>query len=82
MLRSILGVRMADKVSLGEIYERTKARKVWVVARSLKFKYAGHTIRDCRDKLNVILTLWVPYCGVKGAGEDPALGEQMNSDPL
>ena len=32
MLRSILGVRMLDKVSLGEIYERTKARKVRVVA--------------------------------------------------
>ena len=28
MLRSILGVRMLDKVSLRDIYERAKARKV------------------------------------------------------
>ena len=68
MLRSILGVRMLDKVSLGDIYKKTKPRKVRVVARSLKYKYAGHTIRDLRDKWNIILTSWVPHLGKRSRG--------------
>ena len=68
MLRRLLGIRLADKVNLSKIYEKTKARKARVVARTLKFKYAGHLSRDLKNKWNVILTSWVPHWGKRSRG--------------
>ena len=80
MLRSIIGARLTDKVPLGEIYERTQARRVQVVARSLKYKYAGHTIRHNANKWNTILSSWIPHChtGEKGAGGNLAPDGQIS----
>ena len=61
MLRSLLDIRLADKINLDKIYEKTKARKARVVARTLIFKYAGHMVRDDKNKWNIILTSWVPH---------------------
>ena len=61
MLRSILVVRLSDKINLTEIYEKTNTKKVRVTARVQKFKYAGHIARDRKDKWNVILTSWMPH---------------------
>ena len=36
MLRSILGIRVKDKVSLDQIYSKTKAKKIWGVVKTLK----------------------------------------------
>ena len=77
MLRSILGVRLTDKIPVGEIYKRTQARGVPVVARSLKYKYAGHTIRDNTKKWNTVLSSWTPHWGKRSRG-DPTLDGQMS----
>jgi len=50
MLRSLLGVKLRDKIRLGEIYSKTRARQVGVITRTLKFKYAGHMYRDVSQK--------------------------------
>ena len=50
ILRSILVIRMIGKVDLGKIYEKTIAKKVRLVARPLKLRYAGHVARDSGDK--------------------------------
>ena len=77
MLRSILGLKMIDKIKLGEIFEKTKAKKVRVEPKALKFKYAGHISRDNRDKWNVILTSRVPHWA-KEVGGDLAQDSQMS----
>ena len=57
MLRSILGLRLKDRVRIEEIFNKSKAKKVGVVTRKLKYKYAGHIVRDTKYKWNKILTL-------------------------
>lgn len=57
MLRSLPGIRLADKIYLGKIFEKMKARKARVVARTLKFNYAGHMVRD--DKNPTQMQSWV-----------------------
>jgi len=59
---------LVDKIPLGEIYERTQFRRVHIVARSLKYKHAGHTIRDNTNKWNTILTPCIPHWGKRSRG--------------
>jgi len=51
MLRSLLNIRLKDKVSLADIYSKTNAKKVRVIARVLKYKYAEHTTWDNKEKI-------------------------------
>ena len=44
MLRQLLGIKIKDKVSLEKIYAKTRAKRVGVIAKTLKLKYAGHLI--------------------------------------
>ena len=66
--KSILGVRLKDKTSLEEIYSKTRAKRVGVIAKTLKFRYAGHLLRENDQKWNKILTTWVPHTGRRGRG--------------
>ena len=68
MLRKILSVRLMDKIRLEDIFRRTKARNVGGVAKLLKYRYAGHVIRDCNLKWSKILTTWVPHMGRRNRG--------------
>ena len=63
MLRNILGVKLKDKMNLDEIYLKTRAKWVGVIARTLKFRYAGHLVRENNQKWNKTLTTWVPHMG-------------------
>jgi len=56
MMRNLLGIRLGDKISCEEIYKRVNIKKVGVIAKVLKFRYAGHTVRDKSHKWNNILT--------------------------
>ena len=40
-----------------------------LVAKTLKFKYAGRKIRDKKDKWNNILTSWSPHRGKRKRGK-------------
>ena len=37
MLRSILGIRLEDKINLEDIYSKTRAKKVGVIVKTLKY---------------------------------------------
>jgi len=56
MLRILLNIRLEDKVSIADIYSKTKAKQVLVIARVLKYKYGEYAIRDNKEKWNTILT--------------------------
>ena len=43
-------------------------RRVGVVAKTLKLKYAGHIIRESDQKWNKTLTLWIPHTGKRNRG--------------
>ena len=68
MLRYILGIRTIDKVKIQKIFQKTKAKKVWVVAKTLKLRFAGHVIRDSSKKWSHIMTKWVPHIGKRSRG--------------
>ena len=56
MIRSILQVRLKDKTKLIDMFTKTGAKKVGVVAKKLKYKFAGHVIRDQDSKWCKTLT--------------------------
>lgn len=56
MLRNIIGIRIRDKVNLKEIFQKTKAKRVSWIAKLLKIRYAGHIIREPKQKCNNIMT--------------------------
>ena len=68
MLRQLFGIKLKDKVSLEKIYTKTRAKRVRVIVKILKLKYAGHLMRECDQKWNKTLTLWIPHTGKRGRG--------------
>jgi len=63
-----MGIKLSDKTRLQDIYSRTKVRLVGRVAKLLKYRYAGHTMRDSNSKLNYIMWSWVPHTGKRNRG--------------
>ena len=68
MLRQLFGIKIKDKVSLEKISTKTKAKRVGIIAKTLKLKYAGYLIRECDQKWNKTLTLWIPHTGKRSRG--------------
>ena len=68
MLRNLLGLKLKDKVSITKLFEKTKVRRAGVVARTLKYKYVGHMVRDVNYKWNKILSFWLPHWGKRKKG--------------
>jgi len=68
MLRKILGLKRLEKTRNEELFKKTKAKIIWGVAKKLKYRYAGHVIRESKQKWNNILTTLVPYTGKRGRG--------------
>ena len=68
MLRSILQVRLKDKVKTVDIFAKTGAKRVGVIAKKLKYRFAGHMIRDQVPKWSRTLTIWVPHMGKRQRG--------------
>ena len=62
MLRSVLQLRLEDK------FAKTDAKKVRVIAKKLKYKFAGHPIRDQVRKWSGTLTTWIPHMGLRLRG--------------
>ena len=52
MIWSILRIKVKDKVRLEQLYTKTKAKPVGVATKLLKYRYAGHTMRDLKHKWN------------------------------
>jgi len=41
-----MGIRLANKTRVESIFEKTKAKNIWGFAKELKYRYAGHVIRE------------------------------------
>ncbi len=52
ILRSILGVKIKDKIRLNCIRGKTKCKDKGYTITKLKFKYAGHMAREGSKKWN------------------------------
>ena len=74
MLPSILQVRLKDKVSNELILNKTRPKVAEVIARTLKYKYMGHVVREQSHKWNKILTFWIPHTGRGDLGEGQQRG--------
>ncbi len=61
MLRSILGIKLKDKVGNVKIKERSSAIQIGYLIKKLKFKYMGHMARGNVEKWNFRTTVRVPY---------------------
>ncbi len=60
-LRSILGVKIKDKLCLNYIRGKTNCKNMGYTIIKLKFKYAGHMAREGSKKWNYKTTVWTPY---------------------
>ena len=72
MLRSILRIKLSDKIKLVDMFAKTEAKRVGVLAKRFKFNFAGHVIRGRDSKWSRTLTTWVPHVGHKSRGR-PAM---------
>jgi len=68
MLRSILRIRLKDKVKLVDIFAKTGAKKVGVITKKLKYNFAGHMVRGFDSKWSKTLTTWVLHTGYRTRG--------------
>lgn len=68
MLRSILEIRIEDKIKLNEIYSKTKAKMVGVTAKTLKLNFAGYVAKEIEEKWKKTMTMWIPNTGKRSNG--------------
>lgn len=72
MFRSILKIKLKDKIKLLDIKEKIKVKDIGYIIRKLKWKYAGHLMREKNFKWHKTATDWTPY-GHKRARGRPML---------
>lgn len=61
MLRSILGVKLRDKITILDILNTTKSEDIREKIIKIKLNYAGHLARRGNDEWQKIVTEWTPY---------------------
>ncbi len=72
MLRSILDIRMRDKVSSNKIRTLARSKDILYLAKKQKISYAGHIARCTGDNWSQKITNWAPY-GRKRGKDRPVL---------
>ena len=50
-------------MKIEDLYEKTNDKKIEIVAELLKYRYAGHVVRDSNEKWSKIMISWVPHMG-------------------
>lgn len=68
MERSILNIRLRDKIRNTSIREETQVQDVGYTIKKLKFKYAGHIMRASNERWEKLVTEWRPYEGRRKRG--------------
>ena len=71
MLRSILGVKIKDKINISKILKITKSVDIWSNLKLSKFKFAGHIARSSHLNWAKRLTEWTPYNFKRNKGRPP-----------
>ena len=51
-----MSVKPSDKMKLEDLYEKTKVKKIELVTKLLKYRYAVHIVRDSNKKWSNIMT--------------------------
>ncbi|GBP69949.1 hypothetical protein EVAR_85717_1 [Eumeta japonica] len=57
---SVLGVKRRDRIQLKSITGKTKFEKVQTVCRKLKWRWAGHMMKEKKEKWTKTITKWHP----------------------
>ena len=60
MARSIIGIKLKDKVRLEEIKKIINLTDIETVIKQLKWRWAGHMMRSTKDKWTKTITDWYP----------------------
>ena len=68
MERSLLHIRKTDKIRLTTIRKRTKVKDVFTTIKTLKWKWTGHMMRNCKNKWSKTITEWYPRDSKRGRG--------------
>ena len=79
MLRSIVGVKLRDKVSKRQIREMTGCKDMGYYLSKLKLKYAGHMARKGNKKCCYKTTVWTPYDHERKRGRPPPTVARLHS---
>ncbi|CAB3228197.1 unnamed protein product [Arctia plantaginis] len=66
--RSVIGLRRRDRVKLETIKTETKFKNAHIVSRRLKWRWAGHMLRDTKEKWTKIITEWCPMGDKRNKG--------------
>lgn len=68
MERSILHIKLRDKINLKFIRKQTKVTDVTYCIKKLKWKWAGHMVRCKKDKWSKDVTEWCPRHNKRNKG--------------
>ncbi|XP_063619666.1 uncharacterized protein LOC134792326 [Cydia splendana] len=68
MERSILNIKLRDRVRLTNIRSKTKVADVTYTVMKLKWNWTGHTIRNQKNKWSKDIIMWYPRDGKRRRG--------------
>lgn len=68
MERSTIGIKRKDRVKLKCIKNKTKFKNAYTTYRCLKWRWAGHMIREKKEKWTRIITEWQPRDSKRNRG--------------
>lgn len=68
MERSILNIKLRDKIKLTNIRSKTKVKDVTYTLKKLKWNWAGHMVRSKKKKWTNEITVWCPRDGKRRKG--------------
>lgn len=66
--RSTIGAKRKDRVKLKCIKNKTKFKNAYITYRCLKWRWAGHMIREEREKWTRLITEWQPRGSKRNRG--------------
>ena len=68
MERSMLGIRLSDKIKNETIRKETRVTDVLEKIRNLKWRWAGHVCRMSDDRWTYKIMQWMPRAGQRSRG--------------
>ncbi|GBP05594.1 Putative uncharacterized transposon-derived protein F52C9.6 [Eumeta japonica] len=68
MERSVLNIKLRDKIKLTNIRSKTKVEDVTYTVKKLKWNWVGHMVRSKKKKWTKDLTVWCPRDGKRRKG--------------
>lgn len=68
MERQMLNVKLSDRITKEDIRQRTKIIDVIEHTASLKWRWAGHTMRQTDTRWNKEMQHWRPWTAKRGRG--------------